>query len=400
MREQHKRVRQEAEEKTERLQELNRALSEPAVTEDDIGRLEEEVQMMTERIQELTATVEKHNQDQRLTVYKQQASLVAKKKETVLKEHGVLEEERNKLARELSQKEREYEQQKGHKFMTRDEFKSYAASLRETSVRFKRLKGDLNELRQENAVLARTAQVLQAKDPTPVGMQAVEQQLEKASVEKAAIDRTKGKTLDEISAIVQQINSQLKEKKNKLAPQIKALRSARQSFQVVEAKHMEKKSAYDTAMCELQGDLKRISEEVQRLDTETRDSEKAYHELNMQLTLADSQMQRATAEARRLRNEERYSDQFGTLSERYSSEISNLDNQCRELRKEQTHVKERYGENLKQKKNFAVLENLMKVKLRCAQQENMGGGLAGAIYGGRQAMTDMSMAGVERLVIE
>merc|ERR1719326_2212545 len=208
-----------------------------------------------------------------------------------MKEHTSLEDERNQLARELSQKEREYEQQKGHKFMTRDEFKSYAASLRETSVRFKRLKADLNDLRHENAVLARTMQVLQSKDPTPAGMRDVEQQLEKASVEKAAVDRTKGKTLDEISAIVQQINSQLKEKKNKLAPQIKALRSARQSFQVVESKHMEKKGAYDSAMCELQGDLKRISEEVQRLDTETRDSEKAYHELNMQLTLADSQMQ-------------------------------------------------------------------------------------------------------------
>merc|ERR1719329_234196 len=104
-------------------------------------------------------------------------------------------------------------------------------------------------------------------------------------------------------------------------------------------------------MCELQGDLKRISEEVQRLDSETQESEKAYHELNMQLMLADSQMQRATAEARRLRNEERYSDQFRTLSEKYSHDISNLDNHCSELRKEQTSVKERYGDNLKQKAN-------------------------------------------------
>merc|ERR1719238_228796 len=243
-------------------------MSEPAVTEDDINRLESEVGEMNGRIVELTATVEEHNQDKRLAVYKQQASLVGKKKEAVMKEHKSLEEEKNQLAQELSKKEREYEQQKGHKFMTRDEFKSYAASLRETSVRFKRLKGELNDLRGENAVLARTVQVLQAKDPTPTGMRDVEQQLEKASVEKAAVDRTKGKTLDEISAIVQQINSQLKEKKNKLAPQIKALRSARQSFQVVEAKHMEKKSAYDTAMCELETDLKRISDDVHRLEAE------------------------------------------------------------------------------------------------------------------------------------
>jgi len=394
------RINEEKDEKISRLRELSEAMSAPAVTEEDIGRMEEEVSAMTAQICDLTGTIEQHNEDKRLSVYKQQASLVAKKKDTVLKEHSSLEEERNQLCRELSQKEREYEHQKGHKFMTREEFKSYAASLRETSVRFKRYKGELNELRGENAVLARTLQTLQAKDPTPAGMREVEQQLEKASVEKASVDKTKGKTLDEISAIVEQINSQLKEKKNKLAPQIKALRSARQSFQVVEAKHIEKKGAYDQVKGSMEGDLKKISGEVQMLENDTQESERAYHELNMQLALADSQLQRATAEARRLRREERYSDAYSSLSERYSAEISNLDNLCRDLRKEQTNVKEMYGSNIKQKKNFALLQDLMKVKLRCAQQEMVSGGLAGSLYGGRQAMTDISMAGVERLVIE
>jgi len=400
LRQQHARVKQETDEKIERLQELGKAMNEPDVTEEDIRQVEDEVNLMNEEIRSLSATVEEHNQDKRLSVYKQQASLVSKKKETVLKEHAQLEEDKIKLGRELSQKEREYEQQKGHKFMTRDEFKSYAASLRETSVKFKRLKGELNELRSENAVLSRTMQTLQSKDPTPAGMQEVEQQLEKASVEKASVDKHKGKTLDEISTIVTQINNQLRDKKNRLAPQIKALRSTRQNFQVVEAKHIEKKSVYDGAKCSMEADLKRIAGDVNRLETETQEAEKAYHELNMQLVLADSQMQRASAEARYLRKEDRYSDTFNSLSERYASEISGLDNLCRELRKEQTAVKERFGSNLKQKKGFAQLEGLMRVKLRCAQQELASGGLTGNIYGGRQAMTDMSMAGVERLVIE
>jgi intraflagellar transport protein 81 len=400
LRDANNRVKQETSEKTSRLQELQQALSEPAVTEEDIMRLEEEVSQMTGQIHDLTATVEKHNQDQRLTVYKQQASLVGKKKEAAMKEQAQLEEEKNQLGRVLSQKEREYEQQKGHKFMTREEFKSYAASLRETSVRFKRCKGELQELRGENAVLGRTMQVLQARDPTPAGMRDVEQQLEKASVEKSAVDRTKGKTLDEISGIVQKINIQLKEKKNKLAPQIKALRSARQSFQAVETAHNEKKGVYDKAKFEMDADIKRIAEEVKSLEVETQESEKAYHELNMQIMVAESQMQRANTEARCQRREQRYSDEHSTLSERYASEISNLDEHCRQLRKEQAAVKDRYGDNLKQKKNFDKLACLMRVKLKCTQQEAANGGLAGAIYGGRPVMTDMSMAGVERLVIE
>lgn len=393
------RIKMEVGEKQNKLQDLSEALNAPPVTEDQINGLEQEVSQMTGLMCDLQDQIEKHNEDKRLSVYKQQASLVAKKKETVMKEHSKLEEERNVLNKELNQKERDYEAQKGHKFMTREEFKSYAASLRETSVRFKRFKSELNELRNENAVLTRTLQMLQAKDPTPAGMKEVEQQLQKASVEKASVDKTKGKTLDEISAIVEQINSQLKEKKNKLAPQIKALRSARQSFQVVEARHQEKKTAYDQVKCSMDSDLNKICGEVQALENETQESERAYHELNMVLTLSDSKMQRANAEARRLRREERYSDQYTSLSERYAAEIGNLDNLCRDLRKEQNAVKERYSANLQQKKNFQVLEGLMKVKLRCAQQE-MNGGLANSLYGGRQAMQDMSMAGVERLVIE
>jgi len=400
LRDAQSRVKGETMEKVERLQELSKTLSEPAVTEQDIRQLEDEVSHMTEQIHDLTSTVEENNKDQRLAVYKQQASLVGKKKAAVVKEHLQLEEDKNQLRRELSQKEKEYEQQKGHKFMTRDEFKSYAASLRETSVKFKNLKRELNELRSENAVLSRTAQTLQAKDPTPQGMHEVETRLEQTSVEKSSVDKTKGKTLDEISKIVEQINSQLKEKKNRLAPQIKALRSARQNFQVVETKHAEKKGAYDQVRVSMEGDLTKISGDVHRLETEIQDSEKAYHELNMQLVLADSQTQRACAEARRLRKEERYSDAFNSLTERYASEIGNLDNLCRELRKEQASVKERHGGNLKQKKEFALLEGLMRVKLRCAQQELASGGLAGAVYGQRGAFADMSMAGVERLVIE
>merc|ERR1712072_796817 len=107
-------------------------------------------------------------------------------------------------------------------------------------------------------VLTRTEQILQAKDPTPVGMHETEAMLEKASVEKSQVDRAKGKTLDEISAIVQKINQQLKEKKNKLAPQIKALRSVRQNFQQVEVKYLEKKGTYDQAKSQVDADLSKV----------------------------------------------------------------------------------------------------------------------------------------------
>merc|ERR1719335_1120832 len=239
-----------------------------------------------------------------------------------LKDKKVLEDERDTLCKQLSQKEREYEQMKGHKFMKRDEFKNYAASLRDKSAKFKRLKAELSDLRHECAVLTRTEQILQSKDPTPQGMRETEAQLEKASVQKSQVDQAKGKTLDEISAIVQKINTQLKEKKNKLAPQIKALRSVRQNFQTVEAKYLEKKNLYDQAKFAVDADLAKVSSEVQSLQAEVLDAEQQYHELHVHLCAAESRLARAHREQKCQRGEETHSSEFSSLNAQYSAELN------------------------------------------------------------------------------
>jgi len=396
------RVRKEVEEKLQRLRDVDSALSDPPVSPGDIDQLEGEISKMSSECGTLEQTINEANQDSRLSVYKQQANLVAKKKDVVLKDKKQLEEELDVLSKELSKQEREYEQMKGHKFMKRDEFKNYAASLRDKSAKFKRLKAELSDLRHEVSVLVRTEQVLQAKDPTPHGLRETEELLEKASVEKSHVDKAKGKTLDEISGIVQKINMQLKDKKNKLAPQIKSLRSVRQTFQAVEVKYMEKKSAYDQAKNGMDSDMSKITTDVSQLEQEVLQAEQNYHELNMQLSTAETKLHRAHRETRCTRKEERHSNEYATLNDQYNAEISGLDEQCRELRKQQKLVKDGHEGNLKQKKAFVQLEKLMKVKLKVARQEaqNLADG-RGAVnmYGSRTVM-DASTAGVERLVIE
>merc|ERR1711920_793165 len=307
---------------------------------------------------------------------------------------------RDVLSKDLSTKEREYEQMKGHKFMKRDEFKNYAASLRDKSAKFKRLKAELSEIRHEAAVLVRTEQILQAMDPTPVGLRETEARLEKASVDKSQVDKAKGKTLDEISAIVQKINQQLKEKKNKLAPQIKALRSVRQNFQQVEVKYLEKKGAWDHAKTQMDTDLSKVALEVKQLQADILEAEQGYHDLNMQLCLYDSKLRRAHQEARCMRKEDKHSQAFATLADQYQSEIRRLDEQCVELRKEQKTVKDTHEGKLKQKKACMQLEKLMTVKLKVTKQEMQN--LANGRYGGMGTgpVMEERSAGVERLVID
>jgi len=314
-----------------------------------------------------------------------------------MRDKKALEELRDEFSKDLSVKEREYEQMKGYKFMKKDEFKNYATSLRDKSARFKKLKTELSELRHEVAVLVRTEQLLQARDTTPAGQKDAESMLEKVSVTKSEVDKAKGKTLDQITEIVQQIKQKIMEKKNKLAPQIKALRAVRQNFQQVEVKYLEKKGAYDQARSTVEADLEKLAGEVKQMDAEAKDNERTYHELNMQMSVAELKLQRAKREAKCQRKEggERYSDEFATLSDCYQSEITRSDKQCKDLRKEKDMVMENYDVKLKQKKAFVQLERLLAVKLKVAKQE-----LVNQQYGMPGSALEERNNGVERLVID
>jgi len=391
------RVCKEGEEKMQKLREIDAALSDPPVTQQDIAALDQEIGAMQDEIRAMEQTINSSNQDSRLSVYRQQANLVAKKKEAVMKDKKEAEQEHDSLAKELTAKERDYEQSRGHKFMKKEEFKSYAASLRDKSAKFKRLKAELSEARHEVAVLLRTEQILQAKDPTPHGLKETEAMLEKASVEKSQIDKAKGKTLDEISSIVSRINTQLKDKKNKLAPQIKALRSVRQNFQQVEVKYLEKKGAYDQARTAMEGELEKTANDVKQLESEVLEAEKSYHQLSMELCSAEGQLQRAHREARCQRKEERHSKDHQTMAEEYAAQITQYDEHCRELRKEQKIVKETHEDNLKQKRAFVQLEKLIGVKLKIVKQEFQ---QQQSMMDPRGHQTGISTAGVDRLVID
>merc|ERR1719221_1315127 len=71
------RVRKECEEKLQRLKEVDSALSDPPVTKADIDALEDEITNMQSDIAKHEQVITEQNQDSRLSVYKQPASLVA-----------------------------------------------------------------------------------------------------------------------------------------------------------------------------------------------------------------------------------------------------------------------------------------------------------------------------------
>ena len=168
-----------------------------------------------------------------------------------------LEAEYGKVNGEIDKQESAMAELGGTKFMTRDEYKKFVSQLREKTHVYKKLKGELGDLRAESVTLHRTEQILRGRVANLEvfltelearrgvrGYRDTQDKLERASEQTAEADAMKEKTLEEISNMVRSINQQLKEKKSDLAPQIKKLREVRNQYQLVETDFLQKKTNY------------------------------------------------------------------------------------------------------------------------------------------------------------
>ena len=265
----------------ETLARLQRVLAEPAKSERELGELRARIAAQEAACGALTAQLgaaQKAAGDEKLAMFRQQSALVAKKlaqREEVLEG---LRREGAALAREVEARESKLSELSGPKYMRREEFKAYAASLRAKTAQFKALKGALGEVRGETVVLARTEAVLRSRvgdmdgflraleeKKGIAGYTAVAGDLERVSKLKASVDESKGATLGEISRIVEDIQRAIEEKKAVLAPRIKALQGARAKYNELQAAYVRERATYESVAVGLEADkaaLERQAEAV------------------------------------------------------------------------------------------------------------------------------------------
>lgn len=249
----------ELEDKHERSQKIEMVLAEPITTQSDIDKLANEVRRLQRDCQNLEDKISSANPaDDNLAIYKTQAAAASKRKENKQEEMTTLEKEKYALEKLMADKEAEYVKTKGTKYMKRDDFKQYAASLRGKNQKYKKMKKQLEEVRSELAILSRTEQILKNKADMSdelirkleeqkgiAGYSKIEQEMENVARDRQKVDELKHSSLQELTKVVQNIEAQLKEKKAKLAPQIKQLRSYRKKYEEKEGDYLKLKKAYE-----------------------------------------------------------------------------------------------------------------------------------------------------------
>ncbi|MBN3309343.1 intraflagellar transport protein 81 homolog [Amia ocellicauda] len=369
----------ELESKRTTVQYLQKVVAEPVMGQAELGELEDKIREMNIQINQLIEKRMMRNDpiDDKHSLFRQQASIISRKKEAKAEELQEAREELASVEKELAHKNSQARDSDGAEVIKGDEFKRYVSKLRSKSTLYKKRRQEVAELRAEYGVLQRTEDILkQRHEALQQQLQSMEakkgisgysntqEELERVSSIKSELDEMKGRTLDDMSGMVKKLNSVIAEKKAALAPVIKELRPLRQKCQELTQEYEEKKAQYDSCAAGLESNRSKLEQEVRGLREQNTEEESRYHYINCMRQVIEMQMQRAADEMRAYVSPDPQ-ERRKAVREQYTKNITEQESLGKKLREKQKAVRESHGPNMKQVKMWRDLEQLLECKKQC-----------------------------------
>lgn len=87
--------------------------------------------------------------------------------------------------------------------------------------------------------------------------------------------------MQDLTALIQRIDSEVKEKKQKLAPEIKRLRTLRNKFTEIEQDYNEKKRNYDGISNNIESEKERLDKDMGSHVRDYKEHESKFHQNNI-----------------------------------------------------------------------------------------------------------------------
>uniref|UniRef100_A0A8D1BUP0 Intraflagellar transport protein 81 homolog n=1 Tax=Sus scrofa TaxID=9823 RepID=A0A8D1BUP0_PIG len=339
----------ELENKKKELHFLQKVVSEPAMGQSDLLELESKINEINTQINQLIEKKMIRNEpiEGRLSLYRQQASIISHKKEAKAEELQEAKEKLANLEREVSVKTNQTREFDGTEVLKGDEFKRYVSKLRSKSTIFKKKHQIIAEFKAEFGLLQRTEELLKQRHENIQhqlqtleekkgisGYSYTQEELERVSALKSEVDEVKGRTLDDMSEmeLTQECD--------------------------------EKKSQYDSCAAGLESNRSKLEQEVRGLREECLQEESRYHYTNFMIKNLEVQLRRATDEMKAYVSSDQQ-EKRKAIREQYTKNITEQENLGKKLREKQKAVRESHGPNMKQAKMWRDFEQLMECKKQC-----------------------------------
>lgn len=364
------------------LQDLQKVVTEPAMGQSDLDKLNSKIQLLNSEINQLIEKKMMSNDpiDDKLSLFRQQAAIISRRKLTAAEQLNESRSELSLLQEEIEEKKSQTKGLDGEEVLKGDEFKLYVNKLRGKSNTYKKKRQELAELKAECGVLTRTVELLQQKEKAILetlasveeqkgigGYHVTQEVLEKVSSTKAELDKQKSQTLTEMSSMVRRLNGKIAEKKARLAPIIKELRPLRQQCQDMTFEYEQKKSAYDSCAAGLDSGLSKLEQEVQKFQDEISSSESRYHYLNCYIEMLELKDQMIADEIKSYVSSDQ-KEKKKSMREQLNKKIQEQEVLSKQLKDQQKNVKDNQEANQKQMKMWSDLQRLLECKKKCSEE--------------------------------
>uniref|UniRef100_W5MJU6 Intraflagellar transport protein 81 homolog n=1 Tax=Lepisosteus oculatus TaxID=7918 RepID=W5MJU6_LEPOC len=370
----------ELESKKKTVQYLQKVVAEPAMGQSELGELENKIREINTQINQIIEKRMMRNDpmDDKLSLFRQQASIISRKKEAKAEEVQEAREELANTERELAHKTSQVRDLGGGSELVRgDEFKRYVSKLRSKGTVFKKKRQEIADMRAEYGVLQRTEEILkQRHEAVHQQLQSIEakrgisgysdtqEELERVSAIKSELDDVKGRTLDDMSEMAKRLLSCFLSKKPTCALFFKSINQL--CCDLKQDTHL---SVNRSTCCYCEGALvlrynELKQQEVRGLREENAQEESRYHYINCMREVIEMQMQRAADEMKAYVSPDPQ-ERRKAVRELYTKNITEQENLGKKLREKQRAVRESHGPNMKQVKMWRDLEQLMECKRQC-----------------------------------
>lgn len=98
---------------------------------------------------------------------------------------------------------------------------------------------------------------------------------------KEQFDNRKQQSMQDLTVLIKQIENEVKDKKNRLAPEIKKLRTYRQRFTDIEKEYNAKKQNYESVQGQLEVEKERWEKDMGNAFTDYKEAESKFHQNNV-----------------------------------------------------------------------------------------------------------------------
>ena len=393
-----------------RLENVTRLLHGPPVSNNDIADMQYHVTRLNNEIAGLMKEKEKPAAGgaDPSAMIRQQAKLIQKKKAEVMQKRDNLLADKQDMEQELGEKGGGSSPAKPKvRVLKGEEYKKFAANMRQKSTTYRRMKAEWQELREELGRLQRSEQILEKRDATlsdelrgkeraagVEGHTGVMDSMRMASEAKAKSDVVVGLTLEQNSEMIATLKDQVNERKAELQPRINELKALRAEHGAALKQHKPAKEAYDKIKNRADLGASDLQEDLARLRTEMEQKESLFHQKNVLAQATSVASQRTEAEVGYRTGSGGLSEEYRSYRDLFGATVQTRQLLNNELREAQSHVKNSHEPNLKQLKMFKDLRKLLECKLRVSRAAQEEGALVGETY------HDQDAGEVNRLEIE